>query len=70
MNFSTYQAKWQNIAKSFLMMWEYLDAIAKARLNLVMSGRKAQFAQTGSFNGNVGHCGANDSWKSYSQCDV
>ena len=30
MNFATYQAKWQNTAKSFLMMCEYFDAIVKA----------------------------------------
>ena len=33
-------------------VWTFCQV--EARFNLVMSGRKAQFAQTGSFNGNVG----------------
>ena len=40
MNFATYQAKWQNTAKSFLMMCEYFDAIAKASRSQIQPGHE------------------------------
>ena len=46
---------WKLIFDDVWIFWQ-----VKARFNLVMSGRKAQFAETGSFNGNDGHLGAKD----------